>query len=121
AGPQPGGRPGHAGGPPNAGRRPLRRLVTRPETCCSGCGRPVADCPTSGRCTGPYEPPRVCSRCGRRVARSAEHTSELQSPARRLPGSLRVALPISLGRSPADDLAMLADLRLPVAALSAAW
>ena len=27
----------------------------------------------------------------------------------------------TLGRSPADDLAMLADLRMPVAALSAAW
>jgi len=34
---------------------------------CSGCGRSCSECPTSGRCRGPYEPPRYCTECGRRL------------------------------------------------------
>ncbi|MHB1536225.1 MAG: biotin synthase auxiliary protein BsaP [Acidimicrobiales bacterium] len=34
---------------------------------CAGCGLPVAGCNTAGACTGPFEPPRHCTTCGKRL------------------------------------------------------
>ena len=42
------------------------RLVPDDPGFCTGCGRPFADC--AGDCAGPYEAPRHCPECGRRLA-----------------------------------------------------